>query len=306
MSIKQLEDASAIYKKLLEDMAKVDKKYSTEYQEQRVDAPESLGLKKLEYDMPSDEEIEKVAKQYFSASREGDVSKINVSTQKSLNDLEKTAKSVLEQAVKGQIKIDQQREEDLKRNNYNSQTKNLTNSSIKTSMEDNINALANDALKTLQSDTDNSIGNINTQKQQVEELSQRQLKDLEEVYAQKVATKIAELFDEAQEQLDSVTKYNNSVDEKEAKYKKSLDSALKSLEEKEWKRVAEMLKLKNTIGESGVNQQKAEEKYRAIRSVLDEYSPADALQILESSSAFKSHLGDLYDSLTAYYTNQIK
>jgi len=305
MSIKQLEDASAVYKKLLDSMAKVDKKYSTEYVEQKVDAPESLGLKKLEYDMPSDEEIEEVAKQYFRANRESDISKINTSTQKSLNDLEKKAKSVLEEALKGQIKIDEEREKNLKRNNYDSQVKNLTNSSIKTGMENSINTLADDALKVLNSDTDNAIGNIDIQKQQLKELSERQLEDLEKVYAQKVATKVAELIEDAQEQLDSVTKYNNSVDEKEAKYKKSLESMLKELEEKEWDRVAEMLKLKNTIGESGVNQQKAEEKYRAIKSILDEYSPSDALQMLESSSAFKLHLGDLYDSLKAYYFNKL-
>ena len=69
-------------------------------------------------------------------------------------------------------------------------------------------------------------------------------------------------------------------------------------------RVAEMLKLREQIGESGVEAQKAEEKYRAIRSVLDQYSPEDALSILESSSAFKSHLGDLYDTLRAYYSNK--
>ena len=218
--------------------------------------------------------------------------------------MEQKTQNALQNALKNQIKIDQEREEDLKRNNYSAQVNNLTNSSIKSGMDNKINALADNDLKVLKSDTDNFINDIETQKQQVKELSQSQLDDLEEVYAQKVATKIADLFNEAQKQLDSVTKYNNSVDEKEAKYQKSLDATLKELEEKEWKRVAEMIKLKSTIGESGVNKQKAEEKYRAIRTVLDEYSSEDALKILESSNAFKSHLGDLYDSLKAYYTNK--
>ena len=78
MSIKQLEDASAVYKKILEDMAKVDKKYSTEYQEQEVDAPDSLGLQKLTYDMPTQEEVEQSAKQYYSAGKAEDISEINL------------------------------------------------------------------------------------------------------------------------------------------------------------------------------------------------------------------------------------
>ena len=50
-----------------------------------------------------------------------------------------------------------------------------------------------------------------------------------------------------------------------------------------------------------LEKQKIEEKYRAVRSVLDQYSPEDALAILEGSSAFKIHLGDMYDSIRAYY-----
>ena len=53
MSIKQLDDASKIYKQLLDSMAKIDNKYSTTYQEQRVDAPDSLGMQKLTYEMYS-------------------------------------------------------------------------------------------------------------------------------------------------------------------------------------------------------------------------------------------------------------
>lgn len=304
MSIKQLEDASAVYKKLLDSMAQVDRKYSTSYQEQKVNAPDSLGLQKLLYEMPTEEEVAKQAQQYYSAGKAKEASALNLATEKVLSGLEEKAKNVLQQAVEGQLKINDQRESDLKNTNYATQVKNLTNSSIKTGMIDKVNAVAEKALDLLKQNTDDSIADIENKKNEAKELNQRQLEELEKIYAEKIAQKMAEIFEEAQKEADAVTKYNNSVDEKEAKYQKSLASQMEELEKQEWQRVAEMLKLREQIGESGVEAQKAEEKYRAIRSVLDQYSPEDALSILESSSAFKSHLGDLYDTLRAYYSNK--
>lgn len=304
MSIKQLEDASAVYKKLLDSMAQVDRKYSTSYQEQKVNAPDSLGLQKLLYEMPTEEEVAKQAQQYYSAGKAKEASALNLATEKVLSGLEEKAKNVLQQAVEGQLKINDQRESDLKNTNYATQVKNLTNSSIKTGMIDKVNAVAEKALDLLKQNTDDSIADIENKKNEAKELNQRQLEELEKIYAEKIAQKMAEIFEEAQKEADAVTKYNNSVDEKEAKYQKSLASQMEELEKQEWQRVAEMLKLREQIGESGVEAQKAEEKYRAIRSVLDQYSPEDALGILESSSAFKSHLGDLYDTLRAYYSNK--
>ena len=304
MSIKQLEDASAVYKKLLDSMAQVDRKYSTSYQEQKVNAPDSLGLQKLLYEMPTEEEVAKQAQQYYSAGKAKEASALNLATEKVLSELEEKAKNVLQQAVEGQLKINDQRESDLKNTNYATQVKNLTNSSIKTGMIDKVNTVAEKALDLLKQNTDNSIADIENKKNEAKELNQRQLEELEKIYAEKIAQKMAEIFEEAQKEADAVTKYNNSVDEKEAKYQKSLAAQMEELEKQEWQRVAEMLKLREQIGESGVEAQKAEEKYRAIRSVLDQYSPEDALGILESSSAFKSHLGDLYDTLRAYYSNK--
>jgi len=301
MSIKQLEDASAVYKKILEDMAKVDKKYSTEYQEQEVDAPDSLGLQKLTYDMPTQEEVEQSAKQYYSAGKAEDISEINLSTEKTIKDLEDKAKNILAQAVKGQAEINDKRQKDLKSANYSTQVKNLTNSSIKTGIMDKVNTVADQALEILQKDTDNSIADVENKKKEAKSFAEKRLQELEKVYAEKITQKIAEILAEAQKEADAVTKYNNSVDEKEAKYQKSIASQLAELEKQEWKRVAEMLALKKEIGESGIEKQKIEEKYRAVRSVLDQYSPEDALAILEGSSAFKIHLGDMYDSIRAYY-----
>ena len=303
MSIRELDDVASIYNELLKKMASVDKKYSTTYQEQKVDAPQSLGLEKLSYKMPTEEEILSLAQQYYSSSKQEDVSSVKDGTAKNVETLNQKAKSILDKATQGQIEINQNRENNLKTANYSAQKNNLTNSSIKTGMTNKVNKLAQDALDTLQKTTDNSLADIEEQKSFLEQLSNQKLKELEEIYAQKIALKQEELRASAQKEADAVTKYNNTVDEKEAKYQKSLASQLAELEKQEWKRVAEMLELTERIGESGVAEQKAEEKYRAIRSVLDEFSPSDALAVLESSAAFKTHLGDLYDSLRAYYSS---
>lgn len=304
MSIKQLDDASKIYKQLLDSMAKIDNKYSTTYQEQRVDAPDSLGMQKLTYEMPSEEDISRLAEQYYSANKQKEVSQINDSTSKTLQSLAQKAKSILEKATQGQIEIATERDADLKNTNYSAQKNNLTNSSIKSGMMDKINTLAEQALNTLQQNTDNSLNDIETQKSNLTDSAKQQLEALEEIYAKKIADKTEEIRQEALEKADEVTKYNNSVEEKEAKYKKSLADQLAELEKQEWQRLQEILELTERIGESGVEEQKAIEKYNAVKKVLDQYPPETALQILEGSTAFKSHLVDRYDSLRAYFSNK--
>ena len=272
MSIRELEDASKVYKKLLDDMEKVDKKYSTEYQEQKVDAPDSLGLEKLSYTLPTEEEAKKSATQYYSAGKAKDVSEINLSTEKTLKGLEEEAKNVLEQAVKKQTQIDVDRQKDLKTANYSTQVKNLTNSSIKTGMMDKVNTLAEQALNTLKQDTDNMLVDIETKKGDAKTLEQRRLEELEKIYAEKIAQKITEILSEAQKEADAVTKYNNSVDEKEAKYQKSLASQLAELEKQEWQRVAEMLALKKKLAKVACKNKRrwksTEQSDRCLTSIL--------------------------------------
>ena len=50
------------YKKLKEQLNKIDSQYDTTYREPQLDLPESLNLKKLEYTMPTEEQILSAAK----------------------------------------------------------------------------------------------------------------------------------------------------------------------------------------------------------------------------------------------------
>ena len=229
MSIKQLEDASKAYRELLDKMASIDKKYSSTYQEQTLDAPETLGLEKLTYTMPTDDEIAEIARQYYAASKAKDEQNVNTSAAKQLQSIEAKTKSVLEKALEGQTKVEAERKEDLKNADYSAQKRNLTNSSVRTGALQKVNDLADAAIATLERNKENSLAALDREKLNLDNLTKEQLAALEKIYEEKILSKIGELKEDAARQADSVAKYNNSVDEKEANYQKSLAKQLKDM-----------------------------------------------------------------------------
>lgn len=303
MSIKQLDDASKAYRELLDKMASIDKKYSSTYQEQTLDAPETLGLEKLTYTMPTDDEIAEIARQYYAASKAKDEQNVNTSAAKQLQSIEAKTKSVLEKALEGQTKVEAERKEDLKNADYSAQKRNLTNSSVRTGALQKVNDLADATIATLERNKENSLAALDREKLNLDNLTKEQLAALEKIYEEKILSKIGELKEDAARQADSVAKYNNSVDEKEANYQKSLAKQLKDLEEKEWARVQRILELTEKLGATGVERQKEREKYEAAKRILDQYPPETAYEILTSTAAFSDNLGSSYDQLKSYYKN---
>ncbi len=301
MSIKQLDDASETYRKLLEKMASIDKKYSSTYEEQTIDAPETLGLEKLTYTMPDDDEIAEIARQYYAASKSKDAQSIDTSAAKQLQSIEQRAKSILEKALEGQTEVESERREKLKKTDYSAQKRNLTDSSVRTGALQKVNDLADSAAATIERNKESSLAALDNEKTALADLTKEQLEALEKIYDEKILSKIGELKQDAAKQADNVTKYNNSVDEKEANYKKSLARQLEELKEKEWERVTKILELTEKIGATGVERQKEKEKYEAVKKVLDEYSPDVAYELLTSTAAFRNNLGSSYEQLKAYY-----
>lgn len=304
MSIKQLDDASQAYKKFLDKMVEVDKKYGTSYNQPKINAPESLGLKKLAYDMPTEEEVAAAAQKYYEGDKARDVANVGANTDKSVNNLSGKAEQAKAVAVKSIADAEQKRQDDLKSANYATQAKNLVDSSIRTGVFEEINDDADQKITNAATTRDETIAEIDKEISRLNDLKLQKIKDIENEYAKRAESKAKSLMDEERQKADAVTKYNNSVEEKEAQYKKNLAKQLDAKERDEWQRVADMLNLTAKLGESGVARQKEEEKYREARNILDNFSPSDALAILESSAAFATHLGSMYDTLRAYYTNK--
>ena len=165
------------------------------------------------------------------------------------------------------------------------------------------NDLADAAIATLERNKENSLAALDQEKLNLDNLTKEQLAALERIYEEKILSKIGELKEDAARQADSVAKYNNSVDEKEANYQKSLAKQLKDMEEKEWARVQRILELTEKLGATGVERQKEREKYEAAKQILDQYPPETAYEILTSTAAFSDNLGSSYDQLKSYYKN---
>ena len=160
MSIKQLDDASQAYKKFLDKMVEVDKKYSTSYNQPKINAPESLGLKKLAYDMPTEEEVAAAAQKYYEGDKARDVANVGANTDKSVNNLSGKAEQANAVAVKSIADAEQKRKDDLKSANYATQAKNLVNSSIRTGVFEEINDDADQKITNAATTRDETIAEI--------------------------------------------------------------------------------------------------------------------------------------------------
>ncbi len=305
MSIKQLEDVSETYRKLLKQIEKIDKKYSASYQQPTIDAPKSLGLKKLTYNMPSEEEFSLYAQNYYTDDKKRETANVNNAAQKNLNEMSLKQQDLLTKAADGQTKIEQKKQEDITNAKFSASAKNLTDSSIAKGLIDKAEEGAAQKEAYINKLRDDALSQIDAQIAYLNELRQKKLQDIEEIYQTKMQEKITNLKEGAQKQLDQTTKYNNTVDAKEAGYQKSLAKQLTDLEKDEWRRVADILQLTEKLGSSGIEKQKEQEKYLSAKQILDQVSPHQALDILNGSNAFALHLGDMYDSLRAYYQNLI-
>jgi hypothetical protein len=303
MSIKQLEEVSQTYQKLLKQIEKIDKKYSANYEQPGIDAPETLGLKRLTYNMPGEEEFALYAKDYYKDDQIKERANVNNSAQKDLNDFSLKQQDIITKADDGKKEIEQKKQEDITSAKFTSSAKNLTDSSIATGLIDKVKDTAELNIDGVNKMRDDALSRIDAQIAYLNELRQKKLMDIEEIYRAKISEKVADLKEDSQKKLDQTTKYNNTVDAQEAKYQKSLAKQLSDLEKNEWQRVADILELTEKIGSSGIQKQKEQEKYLSAKQILDEVTPEEALNILKSSNAFALHLGDMYDSLCAYYQN---
>ncbi len=300
MSIKQLEDVSETYQKLLKQIEKIDKKYSANYEQPNIDAPKSLGLKKLTYNMPNEEEFTLYAQNFYSDDKTRERANVNNSAQKDLNDFSLKQQGILVKADDQKKEIEEKKQEDITNAKFTASAKNLTDSSIAKGLIDKVENTATQNIADLDKMRDDALSQIDKQIAYLNELRQKKLEDIEAIYQARMNEKITDLKEEAQNKLDQTAKYNNTVDAQEANYQKSLAKQLSDLEKDEWQRVAEILKLTEKIGSSGMQKQKEQEKYLSAKQILDEVTPKEALNI-----AFALHLGDMYDSLCAYYQNLI-
>lgn len=292
------------YKKLKEQLEKVDSQYDTTYKEPELDLPESLNLEKLQYTMPTQQEIENLAKQenisdYISKNQQLD-SKIedykltNSQKQQTVNE-EKKAKD---------DQLREQLQQELKSIGNRTIDNGIARSSITTGAKQQAKEVNDATRKQYAEQFDTELQQLASQLAQQLADTDEQRKILQETFQNEVLNSVAKLTAEAQKKYDDTVKYNNTVDEKEAKYQADREEQLFDARQDEYQRINDLIELYSKVGETGIEARKTNEKLQYVKEFFDSVDKQTALSILNSDNTLQAHLGMYYDYIVDYVNNK--
>lgn len=115
------------YKKQLD---KINDRYSETYVKPETDMPDSLGLKTVDYKMPSEDELRKKAETALEADRQSAISKIGKETEEKIKKQSALKDQAFAEAAKRLLDIDSEREQAVREVKNDALARNIARSSI--------------------------------------------------------------------------------------------------------------------------------------------------------------------------------
>ena len=261
----------------------------------------TLGLEKIEFTPESDESIYARADQAISADKTKDVN----STENKFNTKINSAKEDLDQAEKDR----NQKQEDATKL-YKEMQERQKNDSIKRGMARGsvLSSLSN-ALDVEERQTASQVDKeffdkaekLNAEMDALSAQREKALEELDLHYAEELSSKIAKLKEERDALSAKYTKFNNAVDEKEAKYQfdrqKDIDKYLDDKRTEEVKRAEEQRAYEEKYGYSGEKLKNYSERYKLAFDFYMSLSADIAVDALKASPNMRFYLGNYYDQL---------
>lgn len=256
--------------------------------------PDSLGLKTVDYKMPSEDELRKKAETALEADRQSAISKIGKETEEKIKKQSALKDQAFAEAAKRLLDIDSEREQAVREVKNDALARNIARSSIASEgvreTEERAAALRRDA----QAERDGTAEAIDREIEALKKQASDSLSQTEKNFLSRLEAETEKLREKALEEKTEAEKYNNTVAEKEAEYEKALEERREELERREWERLARLAEIKNRQGESALKSMKQKEILSATKEFFDGLSPADALSLFLSDTGMQSVLGEDY------------
>lgn len=294
------------YDSLWETLSGIDDKYSTVYKEPTYNQPQSLNLEKLEYEGMTEDEILLAAQNALLEKQLNALAKIESSSQNGMASIQSKIDSLLKDAQGKEKSIAEAAAEAKKKAGNNAVNRGLARSSILTEHLHELDKNKSGLLSEVNSAKDSALGEYRSQILQLQADKSAALSNYELVAAADLQAKIDNLMSQVQNEIDSVTKYNNTVDEKEAKYQVTLEAEMRKAQEAEQKRVNDQIKLRSEYGAEAVERQILEEKLSVASQYFLSLDPATAYSAFKADSSLQAHLKDYYGYLESVLRARMK
>lgn len=297
ITTERAQELLAKYEELKVTILEIDRKYSLNYQEPKLELPPTLDLQPLQYVAKTEQQLMELAQAYVNPAHQ---TKLRIFEQgylrskqtldaKKLNLSESLRKKLVDLLDKYNVNV------------ANLRRKLINNGLIFSSVVTTKNQQALDDYNNQVAETNTHFDNLQTQvDEQLADLEERHTAGAEALQTElqaNVAKRYRELCDKEQKEEERIVKYNQSLDEKETKYQASCQKALEYARQAEYDRALKASQLYAELGESGVESQKISEKYHYCKQYFANWRREEAVLVMESDSFLSAHLGNYYTSL---------
>ena len=309
-----LKNALEQEKALTEQLEELEKQYQAYLNSQKkeidLDAifPPTLGLEKIEFTPESDDSILNRANEAISAEKTKDVDKTESKYGTKIDGVKDDLQEAYQDRAQKQEDIDELYAELQRRQKNDSIKKGMARGSVLSSLSKDLEIEEQTSSNKVEKEFYDKAQKLNDEMASLTEQREKALNELDLHYAAELSEKIAKLKEERDALSAKYTKFNNSVDEKEAKYQferqKDIDKYLDDMRKEEVKRAEEQRAYEEKYGYSGEKLKNYSERYRLA---FDFYMSLDkdiAAAALKASPNMKFYLGNYYDKLLKELINR--
>ncbi len=272
------------------ELSNIDKKYEEEGGSHKL--PETEKYDRMEYDAPSDEEIENKANAELESEKTSGIERIENENDAAVESKRLEAEAAAERAEKRKREVSDAYDEAGEKFSDDALRRGLARSSVAVNGMAAIGSGKAAALSEAAAEADGEAAAIESEIAALEIGRQKALDAFDIAHAAKVTERIAELTAEREKKIAEVLKYNNELLKQEQKDLNDRAELESDLATDELKRK----ELERELGESSDSAaaERAEAKYNAVRNYLLGMSKSEAAYAIRNDDIVRDSLSDRY------------
>ncbi len=302
----QINDALEREKEISNQLSALDKEYKDSLpKEEEIDFeklfPSDSGLKELEYQLDTDDDIAKRAEKENSYSKNKELSGLESKYDKQSSALSESRKKAEQTLGEGYKQLQELYDQLRKRTENDTLKRGLARSSIAATQLGDLDSARLEGMGNLRASYNSSINDIEESIAKLEADRDHALEELDLKYAVELDDRISELKAERDKTAKTYEEYNAKVRKQNNEYaqkrEENISKYIKDKEEEKRKAEDAQIKHENKYGYTGAKQENYSKRYDIAYDFYSSLSPDIAADALEASPNMKYYLGAYYNKL---------
>ena len=299
--VKSINDEEKNKKKLEEIYSKLDSVSNKFSNSNSGSIPEKIELEKMEFEMPTDEEIKTTSENSLKEYKNSNISNIENEFKLKEDELNANKTDVINTTNQTKEQLNTYYNQAIENSENQALKRGLSRSSIVINQLDAFEKDKINDYKALDEKLNSDINAINFELNALSGEKQTALNNFDITYAVKLQEKINSLTAELNEKQKEVIEYNNEIALKEAEFNKDVDELKNELANTDWDKATDLVELYGKYGPNVVEKVRADEVYNTAKTLLNNLS-ANEIQVVLNDEGFKKRLGTNYEKLVLEFS----